>query len=187
MKVYTKKGDGGETGLWGGSRVLKSSIRVEAYGEVDELLSVLGVLQAKLEGEEKEEIQQIQVDLFNICNELADPKVLERPGKKDLVVESDIQRLEEHIDRMEEKLPPLKSFILPGGDELAALFQLARTVCRRAERRCVQLHQSEPLRPQLLAYLNRLSDLLFVWGRWRNFITSTEELMLSELRKKRKQ
>ncbi len=171
MKIYTKTGDAGETGLFGGARVSKSSARVEAYGDVDELNSVLGLVRAEgnLGGRFDELITSIQSRLFDVGAELANAK-----GKDlgiPLVAEDDVVAMEHAIDHAEEELPPLRTFVLPGGSRLSANLHLARTVCRRAERRVVSLGEGEEaveIRPEVLRYLNRLSDLLFVLARYAN-------------------
>ncbi len=166
MKIYTRTGDAGETGLFDGRRVPKSDLRVEAYGEVDELNAVLGtVLAEQLPTDIRDMVLSLQRDLFAVGGRLADPshRIAGRV-EKILLGPDDIVRLEEWIDRLEAELAPLRRFILPGGTRAGALLHLARTVCRRAERRIVQLGPAE-LEPQLLAYVNRLSDLLFVIAR----------------------
>lgn len=158
-RIYTRTGDDGETGLGDGSRLSKCSPRIEAIGEVDELNCALGVLLAKALPEAvRDALVAIQHDLFDLGGELAAPGVqLLAPGR--------VAWLEQTIDRFNAHLPPLKEFILPGGGEAAAVCHLARAVCRRAERRLVGLDREETLRPVLLEYVNRLSDLLFVLGR----------------------
>ena len=173
MKIYTKTGDGGETGLFGGGRIPKDSLRVAAYGEVDELNAALGLARA-LEPQEFVDalVQRIQRDLFTIGAELATPdpdklhKALSRTGAA--IGESDIAALEDAIDGHQSRLEPLKNFILPGGAPKAAALHLARTVCRRAERAVVALSRHEQISPAILRYLNRLSDLLFVLARAAN-------------------
>ena len=169
MKIYTKTGDRGQTALFGGARVSKASLRVSAYGEVDELNSHLGVVCAHdADAEIRARLHEIQEDLFALGAELAknpDKDVdLGVPGVSD----REIERLEKAIDQFETELEPLKTFILPGGTAAAASLHVARTVCRRAERAVVQLVDSEPVRPELVRYLNRLSDLLFVLARVAN-------------------
>ena len=167
MKIYTRTGDAGGTALFGGTRVSKHDPRVAAYGEVDELNATLGTASAQCElpGEVVDIIAHIQKDLFAIGARLADPaeKIAERVTKV-AVTEADIQRLENWIDRFESELPPLRKFILPGGNRFGAQLHLARTVCRRAERSIVSLGVDN-LDAHLLAYVNRLSDLLFVLAR----------------------
>ena len=173
MKIYTKTGDGGETGLFGGGRIPKDSLRVAAYGEVDELNAALGLVRA-LEPQEFADalLQRIQRDLFTIGAELATPdpdklhKALSRASAA--IGESDIAALEDAIDGHQSRLEPLKNFILPGGAPKAAALHLARTVCRRAERAVVALSRHDQISPAILRYLNRLSDLLFVLARAAN-------------------
>ena len=170
MKIYTKTGDAGETGLFGGGRVPKDDPRVRAYGDVDEANAAIGFA-ASLEPQNFESslIQTIQRDLFTIGAELATPdpaklaKALARSGTT--VNASDVGALEDVIDNHEAKLLPLKNFILPGGTPKAAAFHLARTVCRRAERSVVALARDQKINASIIHYLNRLSDLLFVLAR----------------------
>lgn len=175
MKIYTRTGDRGETGLFGGGRVRKDHVRVDAYGEVDELNSVLGVVVAQLEtegeGEIARQLRQIQADLFAIGAHLATPHT-EEGGRAsthipDLPGER-IAEMERWIDSAEGELEPLRAFILPGGTQAAALLHLARTVCRRAERRVVSLAHEAQVEQETLIYLNRLSDLLFILARLAN-------------------
>lgn len=169
-RIYTKSGDHGETGLGDGTRVPKDHPRVAAYGTVDELNAILGLLltvNAKIA--EAELLRSIQNDLFDVGADLCTPPVTnEQPGQKLRVVPEQATRLERAIDRLNEPLQPLKSFILPGGSIASSWCHLARTVCRRAEREMVTLMRSEPINPQVLIYLNRLSDLLFVLARVYN-------------------
>ncbi|MEO8216293.1 MAG: cob(I)yrinic acid a,c-diamide adenosyltransferase [Acidobacteriota bacterium] len=166
MKIYTRGGDDGETSLLGGDRVPKSDPRIEAYGTVDELNSFIGVVRASWPDSELDgEFRAIQNDLFDLGAQLAAPGHGERfPG----VPEQRSAGLESAIDRMESHLHPLKNFILPGGAPAAAHLHVARTVCRRAERRVVSL-QSETENANQIVYLNRLSDYLFVAARYANF------------------
>ncbi len=170
MKIYTRGGDKGETGLSDGSRVRKDDLRVAAYGEVDELNAVLGLVRAQAGGGELDRLLgEVQRDLFAIGAQLADPKSTVAARKaKAAVTPGHVERLERAIDAREADLPALKAFILPGGSPLGALLHLARTVCRRAERSIVALSRDHALDPLLLAYLNRLSDLLFVLARHEN-------------------
>jgi cob(I)alamin adenosyltransferase len=167
MKIYTKTGDGGETGLFGGARVSKSSLRVSTYGEVDELNSALGVVRLHSIDEERDALlARIQSELFDVGAELAS-----KPGKElgiARISDADVELLERAIDRAEEHLPELRTFILPGGSPAASYLHVARTVCRRAERSLVELAGVEDVRPELVRYLNRLSDLLFVLARFAN-------------------
>ena len=170
MKIYTRRGDRGETDLLGGGRVGKDDRRVEAYGEVDELNACLGAAAAASpQPDLRDLVRRIQATLFSLGAYLASPDDARReraaiPG----VCEGDVEELEKRIDALESELEPLRRFILPGGSAAAAAFHVARTVCRRAERRAVELHRAEPLSPVALRYLNRLSDLLFVLARVEN-------------------
>ncbi len=169
MKIYTKGGDAGETSLFGGQRVSKDTSRVEAYGAVDELNATLGLALVELDHKDlSEHVRVIQASLFDLGGELATPDVEEREARgkgMPRVSEPDVAELESWIDRLETELEPLRNFVLPGGTRAAALLQLARTICRRAERRVVSLSQTETVQPIVLRYLNRLSDLLFVLAR----------------------
>lgn len=167
MKIYTKTGDQGETGLFGGPRVRKDHPRIEAYGTVDELNALLGVVRSESPPEEIDALlAEIQNSLFDLGAELASPDPA-RMGTSNIGPEQ-IARLEKAIDRCEAGLPPLKTFILPGGARPAAWLHLARTVCRRAERRLISLAQGETVSGHLIVYLNRLSDLLFILAREAN-------------------
>ena len=173
-KVYTRTGDKGKTRLAGGQQVWKDSLRVEAYGDVDELNSTIGVVRAfnaesvgvqpsadRLE----EELRWMQNKLFDVGGLLATP-----PGQTfenmPTVTNRDVTKLEKLIDKCQKDLAPLKEFILPGGGKISSLLHQARTICRRAERLCVRLGREEPLEPSLVSFLNRLSDALFVLARW---------------------
>ena len=166
-RIYTRTGDGGDTGLGDGRRVSKNHPRIEAIGAVDELNAVLGLLLAQSPDlPEHGLVQSIQNDLFDVGADLCVPAAAdEQAGQKLRVTAAQVARLESAIDRINADLKPLKSFILPGGSPAAAWCHLARTVCRRAERAVVSLMGTEVVTPQVLAYLNRLSDLLFVLGR----------------------
>jgi cob(I)alamin adenosyltransferase len=166
-RIYTKTGDTGETGLGDGSRVPKDHPRVAAYGSVDELNAVLGLLLAHHPDlPEAALLRGIQNDLFDVGADLCVPLTPEEaPGQRLRVKEEQALRLEAAIDRLNEGLQPLRSFVLPGGRPAAAWCHLARTVCRRAERDVVTLAHQEPVNPQVIVYLNRLSDLLFVLAR----------------------
>jgi cob(I)alamin adenosyltransferase len=161
-KIYTRTGDDGSSGLVDGSRASKAGRRMTAIGEVDEANAALGLaIAALVPGDLTEHLLGIQNDLFDLGADLA------TPGDVGLrIVASQVERLEHAIDAMNAELEPLRSFILPGGSVAVAALHLARTVVRRAERAAVDLHEREPLNPQLLAYLNRLSDLLFVTARY---------------------
>ena len=177
MKIYTRTGDDGETSLFDGRRVSKSALRVDAYGEVDELSAAIGVAMASgLPPDIAEMLQAIARDLFAVGGRLADPgeKVAARV-QKIAVGEAEVNRLEQWIDRLEADLPPLRRFILPGGSPAGAALHLARTVCRRAERRITSLGPDE-VDGDLRAYVNRLSDFLFVAARAVNHRAGLPEL-----------
>jgi cob(I)alamin adenosyltransferase len=166
-RIYTRSGDTGETGLGDGRRVPKDHPRVTAYGGVDELNAVLGLLLAQCpDVPEAELLRGIQNDLFDVGGDLCVPQPTdEAPGQRLRVRPEQATRLEAAIDRLNEPLAPLKSFVLPGGSLAAAWCHLARTICRRAERDVVTLARGEAINPQVVIYLNRLSDLLFVLAR----------------------
>jgi cob(I)alamin adenosyltransferase len=168
MKIYTKTGDDGTTSLFSGGRVLKTNLRVESYGTVDELNSVLGVVRASQPSPGTDALLgQIQRQLFNLGADLATPL----DAKADWVVRMDaatVAWVEAQIDTLTADLPPLKNFILPGGSPAAAHIHVARTICRRAERVVVELQTQERVGEQVIHYLNRLSDFLFTLARWEN-------------------
>lgn len=172
FKVYTKTGDKGETGLYGGTRISKASARVDSYGNIDELNAFIGVAKSYVNDTEVlEQLKKIQFDLFTVGSEAATPvdKLFLANGKSRLplvISEEEIEAMEQWIDAFEEKLQPLQYFILPGGGKAATHFHVARTVCRRAERSLVFLNETEEVRPELIKYLNRLSDYLFVLARY---------------------
>ncbi len=165
MKVYTKKGDQGTTQLIGGTRVPKSSLRIEAYGTVDELNSHIGLIRDQdIAQEIVEQLLEIQDRLFTMGSQLAaDPEAsnMKLPDLSNV----DVENLENWIDKMDEELEPMRSFVLPGGHTTVSYCHIARCVCRRAERICVDLNADQPIAPILLTYLNRLSDYLFVLSR----------------------
>lgn len=174
-KIYTKTGDDGETGLFGGPRVRKDHPRIEAYGTVDELNAVLGIVRAHAPPADIDALlATTQNQLFDLGAELASPE----PAKFGIVGvgPKQIAALEQAIDRHEADLEPLRQFILPGGTPAAAHLHLARTVCRRAERRLLTLAAGEHISPHTLVYLNRLSDLLFVLARWTNRKAGTADI-----------
>lgn len=169
MKIYTRTGDTGETGLFGGDRVRKDHIRIAAYGAVDELNAFLGVSQSLNDLPHLVSLlTRIQNHLFNLGALLATPQKDRLKGMHGIQKE-DIIFLEQSIDELEKDLPSLKNFILPGGSPLGASLHVARTVCRRAERDIVALASHEGVEPEMIAYVNRLSDFLFVLARWVNF------------------
>jgi cob(I)alamin adenosyltransferase len=166
MKIYTRTGDQGDTGLFGGARVPKDDVRVEAFGTVDETNAAIGLALSHLhEPFTRAVLDRAQSDLFTLGAELATVPGHEARLGIHLLDETDVARLERNIDEADEPLPPLKNFILPGGPPDVAALHFARTVARRAERRVLTLSQREPVRPALLVYLNRLADLLFVLAR----------------------
>jgi len=173
-KVYTRTGDSGETSLVGGQRVSKSSRRVEAYGDVDELNSLIGLARSWLTDVEIDGVLSvIQNDLFTLGADLASPETITVPR----IHEDFISKLEELSDKFLEELEPLKEFILPGGSQAGAALHLARTVARRVERRTVELKEVESINEQALVYLNRLSDLLFILARVTNHRAGVSEKM----------
>lgn len=175
MKIYTKKGDKGGTSLFGGDLVHKSSSRIEAYGTVDELNSLLGLaLSQALSEEGTNALKNIQEHLFVLGADLATP--LSSKTRIERIGENEIRYLEQSIDEMEEALPPLKNFILPGGSQPGATLHVARTVCRRAERAVVQCSEEEEISELTITYLNRLSDFLFVAARFENKYAGTMEM-----------
>jgi cob(I)alamin adenosyltransferase len=170
VKIYTRAGDAGDTGLLGGRRVRKSIRRVAAYGEVDELNASLGLARAALpDGDLAALLVEVQRDLFALGAQIADvrPEATQR-AEKAAFPEDKVAAIEQAIDRVEAELSPLRQFVLPGGCEAGARLHLARTICRRAERRVVALAEQEEVPPPILAYMNRLSDLLFVLARLAN-------------------
>ena len=174
MKLYTRTGDAGETSLFDKTRVSKADPRVDAYGEVDELNAWLGLVRAHGAGELEEPLIAIQRDLFAVGAQLADPSDRLAPRvTKAVVRDADVERLEALIDQLEADLPPLRRFILAGGAPAGAALHVARTVCRRAERRMVALQP--PIDFVLVRYINRLSDLLFVMARAVNRRTGVPE------------
>lgn len=167
-RIYTRTGDKGETGLVGGARVSKDSIRVEAYGNVDELNSVLGIVRAFLNDKELDGLLgEIQDDLFVVGSDLASTQNAQQRNIPRISSEK-VVGMEKTIDKFEAELSPLKSFILPGGGISGSLLHNARTVARRAERRIVALAKAEPINEHMVPYMNRLSDLLFVMARVAN-------------------
>jgi cob(I)alamin adenosyltransferase len=169
VKIYTKTGDTGETSLFDKTRVSKADARVDAFGDVDELNACLGVARAaRLDADLTAVLEQIQAELFAVGARLADPSSrIAGRVEKAAVTNAEVEQLESMIDRLEGQLPPLRRFILPGGSTAGALLHLARTVCRRAERRVVGLGAGA-VDPIIIVYLNRLSDLLFVMARVAN-------------------
>jgi cob(I)alamin adenosyltransferase len=184
-RVYTRRGDQGETSLAGGQRVPKDGPRIEAYGTVDELNSFLGaarVTASELAATEARlsrlaaVLLRVEHELFNLGSILATLPEDVHP-KQARVTDAEVARLESEIDRMNADLPPLRSFVLPGGSRLNAELHICRTVCRRAERAAVALGRVEPVPPEAVRYLNRLSDALFVWSRWASHVTGAPETL----------
>ncbi len=181
MKIYTKTGDKGETSLYGGTRVSKASARVESYGTIDELNSFIGFAKAEINDERiLNQLKKIQFDLFTVGSESATPtdKLMLANGKSRLslmISEMEIEELEQWMDEFEATLEPLQYFILPGGGKGATSLHICRTVCRRAERSLVFLNGHEEVRPELIKYLNRLSDYLFVLARYVSKIQGEQE------------
>lgn len=176
MKIYTRTGDSGETSLFGGGRVRKDHRRIEAYGTVDELNSCLGMARALGQPADVDEVlAHIQNDLFQLGADLATPHGVQATVAR--VEASHVHYLEQTIDRFDASLAPLKSFILPGGTLAAAQLHVARTVCRRAERCAVRLAEAEAIGDFPIAYLNRLSDLLFVLARYVAAKTGGKEIL----------
>ncbi|WP_234735394.1 cob(I)yrinic acid a,c-diamide adenosyltransferase [Tellurirhabdus bombi] len=177
MKIYTRTGDTGETSLIGGTRVSKADLRIDTYGTVDELNAHIGLLRDQEVNESRRnELKEIQDRLFTIGAELATEP--EKKSRKPLpvILDSDVDVLEEAMDRMDADLPPLRNFVLPGGHQSVSFCHLARTVCRRAERLVAALSNADPVDPLIIKYLNRLSDYLFVLGR-----KMTQELGIEEV------
>jgi len=167
MRIYTRTGDSGTTGLVGGARVSKHDQRIAAYGDIDELNALLGVCRANcLPPEVEAVVTRLQHELFALGAELASPDGA--VSGIELLSDAHVLRLEQHIDRFEQDLPALRNFILPGGSPQAAALHMARCVCRRAERQVVALAAVAPVREAALRYVNRVSDLLFVAARWCN-------------------
>ena len=175
MKIYTKTGDAGQTSLFGGARVAKNDPRIEAYGTVDELNSVLGVARAT-DAALDADLAAIQSDLFEVGAHLASPGTSRFPG----VEPARIEELERRIDAMTGELPPLTSFILPGGSLFAAHLHVARTVCRRAERLVVGLEDDSEATLSTVRYLNRLSDYLFTAARFANHLAGSHDVPWSK-------
>src|ERR1700712_4685933 len=162
MKIYTKTGDDGTTGLVGGSRVAKSDPRIECYGNIDELNAALGLAAVHADTVLIEQLRKVQNELFVIGSHLATPPEKKESANLPVLGEKMVRRLETEIDTAESQLPPLRNFILPGGSQTAADLHLARTICRRAERLIVGFASEQPVEDLILIYLNRLSDWLFV-------------------------
>jgi cob(I)alamin adenosyltransferase len=177
-KIYTRKGDDGTTSLGDRRRVAKNSLRVEAYGTVDELNSAIGLaLALGVDDRLRSVLRSIQDELFDLGADLSFPQGDSRSGLLPKIVPEQVSRLESVIDLLNKELGPLENFILPGGTPSAAALHLARTICRRAERLAVGLSQVEAIGETALPYLNRLSDALFVMARYENYVTGTKETL----------
>jgi cob(I)alamin adenosyltransferase len=182
-RIYTKRGDAGETSLVGGQRVAKDAARIEAYGTVDELNSVVGLAVVSC-GEHAELtplamiLLRVQHELFNLGSILATLPEDVHPQQA-RITGADIAQLEHEIDAMNAELPALRSFVLPGGTRISAELHVARTICRRAERLLVTLAREQSVPAEAIAYLNRLSDALFVWSRWANHVLGAPEILWS--------
>lgn len=180
MKIYTKTGDKGETSLFGGSRISKKSLRINAIGEIDELNAFIGLLVQKVNSPKLKEIKvmllDIQNKLFVIGADMATPYFVNKSLKILRIEAIQISTLEKLIDKFESELDPIRNFILPGGSELGAMLHQARAVCRRAERSVVYASEEEEINPCVVMYLNRLSDLLFVSARYVNKKLGEEEI-----------
>lgn len=178
MKIYTKTGDEGLTGLIGGTRVPKNDLRIEAYGTVDELNSFIGLLASYPQlGEELEFLEKIQHRLFAVGSHLATDKEQTKVDAASIISNDDIAELEGSIDRITENLPPLKAFILPGGSEEGSVCHVCRTVSRRAERRIMDVNQIYNIDKQIIIYINRLSDYFFVLSRFITLKKGNKEIL----------
>jgi cob(I)alamin adenosyltransferase len=177
-KIYTRRGDDGSTGLFGGPRVRKDDLRVAAYGDVDELNSALGLAREEIlqQPDLLAFVDALQSELFTLGAELATPDASKAPKEVPRITPEHVTRLEREIDRLTAELPEMKNFILPGGSRAGAALHVCRTVCRRAERKVVSLAESSPVSTASLSYLNRLSDLLFVMARAANLRAGGREI-----------
>jgi cob(I)alamin adenosyltransferase len=177
LKIYTGFGDKGETRLYGGQIVDKDNLRVKAYGTMDELNSVIGLVTTYIDKKAFiEDLRDVQYKLFELSAELATPSDKNSTTSHGAIPDQNIKDLENKIDKIESELDPLKNFILPGGSRVAALCHLARTICRRAERALISLNKVETINPHLVVYMNRLSDYLFVLARLLNKEQNIEDL-----------
>ena len=179
-KIYTRNGDKGKTRLANGEEVSKDSLRVAAYGDIDELNSIVGLVSTENPDDKLAVVlSSIQHTLFDLGGELASDGMI-----VGLVTDQHTTSLEKHIDQMNSELPPLEEFILPGGTKSASLLHLSRTVCRRAERSIITLNQSETVAAEIIQYVNRLSDILFVMARYENHRSGNQEVFWKNPRKK---
>ncbi len=175
-RVYTRQGDAGDTALAGGQRVPKDSLRIEAYGTADELNAFIGIARAGAPDALAAILLRVQHELFNLGSILATLPDDVHP-KQARITDADVAQLETEMDRMNEILAPLRSFVLPGGSRLNAELHVCRTVCRRAERVCIALSRVESVPPEAVRYLNRLGDALFVWSRWASHVIGAPETL----------
>src|SRR5579872_3245989 len=184
-RIYTKRGDKGETSLVGGQRVPKDALRIEAYGTVDELNALMGVVSMSCQEQIGQDprvgllagmVRRVQHELFNLGSILATLPEDVHP-KQARITPAEITQLEREIDSMNEELPSLRSFVLPGGTRLNAELHVTRTICRRAERLLIALARIEAIPPETIQYLNRLSDAMFVWSRWVNHVVGAPEIL----------
>lgn len=177
LKIYTGFGDKGKTRLLGGQVIDKDNLRVESYGTIDEINSVLGLLVTYLSDPALvKDIQNVQNLLFEISGELTNPQKKDDNITPPAIYDNDIKNLESKIDTMEEQLDPLKNFILPGGSREVSIIHMARTICRRAERNVISLNRDETINPEILVFLNRLSDYFFVLARYLNKINGIKDI-----------
>lgn len=178
MKIYTKTGDKGETSLFGAGRVSKDNIRIEAFGTVDELNSFIGLVITESKNDEvKQTLIKIQNQLFNLGSDLATPNEMESQNISiPRITDEDYKYIEQQIDFFSDKLDELKFFILPGGTRAASILHIARTICRRAERRVVALNNTVKINSNIIIFLNRISDLLFVLARYENKISGIKDI-----------
>jgi len=178
MKIYTKTGDKGETSLFGAGRVSKDNIRIEAFGTVDELNSFIGLVITESKNDEvKQTLIKIQNQLFNLGSDLATPNEMESQNISiPRITDEDYKYIEQQIDFFSDKLDELKFFILPGGTRAASILHIARTICRRAERRVVALNNMVKINSNIIIFLNRISDLLFVLARYENKISGINDI-----------
>ncbi len=175
MKIYTKTGDDGTTGLQGGTRISKSNIRIQAYGTIDELNASIGlILSRKFDDELEKLLRDIQNDLFVVGSDLSNRDL---SSKENRVTSEMVENIEKNIDLLENELPPITNFILPGGHEIASLFHISRTITRRAETQVISLDESSIVNEECKKYLNRLSDLLFVIARIVNKKNGVEDVI----------
>jgi cob(I)alamin adenosyltransferase len=178
MKIYTKTGDKGETSLFGAGRVSKDNIRIEAFGTVDELNSFIGLVITESKNDEvKQTLIKIQNQLFNLGSDLATPNEMQSQNISiPRITDEDYKYIEQQIDFFSDKLDELKFFILPGGTRAASILHIARTICRRAERRVVALNNTVKINSNIIIFLNRISDLLFVLARYENKISGINDI-----------